>query len=546
VKATQSASKPGRLPPLSPEAGVAKRPVDISSPQRKRLHSFSQVLERPPHQARTRSTDRLFDLPVRAERSAEDKPRTIVHLASVAASNFSGAGTTTGLSELHTRLAQQHLEETVKDPGGISMMSVMPGWQQKKTGRCEDDDSLHSQSTTRSESPPESMLASGAQPRSDASASSCQALKETINKKPSKRRSCESIRLQAETALTTSITVDEKIATYRVVPVMRCCGILPWDLSHHHGRWIRPSLWYQWFMLLLGVGYCVDIVHRAVTGSDGWFWEVGRHPLQPAKHWWDYLPTMVLGASVVLGYVSLNTFMGSGELARTNMIILAYMRNRGHLNEWKGRMIVQSMQTVCVWLLVVGLSIGAGSFTAGFAVITFMYSGLVHGVLYICFALTGLLDLFGNMLIQQERILDAVTEWRDLQAVLRKSSSCIEWCLFILQFTAVAQVVTVALDLMSGHKTIWEIAPFLVLAARSVLALFRAAQVTDKCTRMPSLLNLFFTVEMDRELEYVVNYVQNSMAGFYVFEVRVTSAIALKLVYLCGVLVLALAAPGRQ
>jgi len=72
---------------------------------------------------------------------------------------------------------------------------------------------------------------------------------------------------------------------------------------------------------------------------------------------------------------------------------------------------------------------------------------------------------------------------------------------------------------------------------------FCAAAVTDKCAHVPSLINsLDFSCESpDHERQYVVDYILHSAAGFYVFEVRLNSELALKFLYMCGIVTFALA-----
>jgi len=61
-----------------------------------------------------------------------------------------------------------------------------------------------------------------------------------------------------------------------------------------------------------------------------------------------------------------------------------------------------------------------------------------------------------------------------------------------------------------------------------------AAGVSDKCARVPSLINAcnFSADPLDEDRQYVVQYLLNSAAGFYVFEVRLTSEMILKCVYI--------------
>merc|ERR1712107_374078 len=64
--------------------------------------------------------------------------------------------------------------------------------------------------------------------------------------------------------------------------------------------------------------------------------------------------------------------------------------------------------------------------------------------------------------------------------------------------------------------------------------LFRAATVTEKCSRVPALLNSwrFGESEVDHGRQHLVQYITHSAAGFYVKGVRLNAYMALKLTYL--------------
>lgn len=71
---------------------------------------------------------------------------------------------------------------------------------------------------------------------------------------------------------------------------------------------------------------------------------------------------------------------------------------------------------------------------------------------------------------------------------------------------------------------------------------FRAAAITEKCNRVPALINSWTRMEqlIDHEKQYIVQYIMHSAAGFYVKGVRLNATWALKLLYLFGVLLFSL------
>lgn len=67
--------------------------------------------------------------------------------------------------------------------------------------------------------------------------------------------------------------------------------------------------------------------------------------------------------------------------------------------------------------------------------------------------------------------------------------------------------------------------------------------VTEKCTRVPSLVNSWSFGEetcLDAGRQYVVQYIEQSAAGFYVKGVRLRAYMALKISYLFGALLFTL------
>merc|ERR1719361_3161977 len=67
---------------------------------------------------------------------------------------------------------------------------------------------------------------------------------------------------------------------------------------------------------------------------------------------------------------------------------------------------------------------------------------------------------------------------------------------------------------------------------------FRAAAVTEKCSRVPALVNSWMMEErpFDEGRQYVVQYITNGAAGFYVKGVRLTAFMATKLAYFFGII----------
>ena len=89
--------------------------------------------------------------------------------------------------------------------------------------------------------------------------------------------------------------------------------------------------------------------------------------------------------------------------------------------------------------------------------------------------------------------------------------------------------------------------PLCMLALGMLKVFFKAADVTDRCARVPSLINACdFGADIDRDRQYIVEYVQNSAAGFYFFEIRLTSSMTFKFSYVCAIGLISLCAQWMQ
>merc|ERR1712107_790978 len=111
-----------------------------------------------------------------------------------------------------------------------------------------------------------------------------------------------------------------------------------------------------------------------------------------------------------------------------------------------------------------------------------------------------------------------------------------------MQAMAVLTVLVTVVDVQSKGVDAIVLVPTSLTILILVRALFSAAAVTDKCLAVPSLINSLTSGErIDEERQYVVQYIVNSAAGFYVFGVRMTTAIAMKTIYFCGGVALAVA-----
>jgi len=147
-----------------------------------------------------------------------------------------------------------------------------------------------------------------------------------------------------------------------------------------------------------------------------------------------------------------------------------------------------------------------------------------------------------------------VCVWNGLQALLRRVAEVIENCFLTIQSTMIIAVlccagrlVTVTINLTTHPADVDDVGMILLgyvqvlLTAFATIALFaKAASVTEKCSRVPALINSMVPEDgdkIDHERQYLVTYIRHSDAGFYVKGSRFTAAMLVKFCYLLGTVI---------
>ncbi|CAJ1396531.1 unnamed protein product [Effrenium voratum] len=167
------------------------------------------------------------------------------------------------------------------------------------------------------------------------------------------------------------------------------------------------------------------------------------------------------------------------------------------------------------------------------------------------------IDTFSANFFETKNIESAMEEWNILQALIRCASSRIECSFMVLAASCLASLVLLATEVWAHpeylHKPLpavlwlgWVYTPVLLL----LYSLTRAASVTEKCTRVAPFVNSWDFEEDDEDScissglhhgrQYIVQYMMQSEAGFYVKGVRLCSFTVMKLCYGFGALSFAL------
>jgi hypothetical protein len=273
---------------------------------------------------------------------------------------------------------------------------------------------------------------------------------------------------------------------------------------------------------------------------------------------------LVLTVGSLLGLLTLRALETSGILGGPEALLAAYARRQEVADAWSRAMRRNSVRLFLIWVcsaLLRGLALWKASqcfplspmekvSTGLFVVVSFAFVLALNGILCVCCALTEVIDTYVMHLDQEYFTLEtSVFEWNLLQAVLRQASGATEKSFLAIQSTALALSTAVVLaaprlqEEQSAPAIMGDAAwmsSVMLLVAGAMLTFFKAAEVSERCLRIPALINsLNFGKPVDTRRHYLVEFISYSAAGFYVGEVRLTSAMALKLTYLGCVLVFA-------
>jgi len=168
----------------------------------------------------------------------------------------------------------------------------------------------------------------------------------------------------------------------------------------------------------------------------------------------------------------------------------------------------------------------------------------VHCVQHVVALLSMMVDAFCFHFVHRPFLDDNVRDWDMLQAMLRRASRGVEQAFFVLELTGLLVVLVAVTALAVSQepmKHVWLLLAAVMLGLVDGWLFSQAAEVTEKCARVPSLVNsLSFGVDVDTRKHFLVEYIAYSQAGFYVREVRLTAAMAIKLTYIGGLIVFGL------
>jgi len=329
-------------------------------------------------------------------------------------------------------------------------------------------------------------------------------------------------------------TFDLVSKKHKIISKAFCvCGILPWCIGGTSRIYKAFSSLYQRFILaciICAAGLCIwTLVHERHFGD-------GCSP--PDCYPVGVLADVTFSMGAVCGLLSLQTYVGSKTLLTLRTLLASYAQKEDFTNTWMLHAQRDLIQSLAAWSCAVAARLAAEGFTLhAFACILCqtIIVGLTACILLQIRCLTVMVDTFCVKVVRCSIVEEMVFEWNVLQAALRKASVSLETCIFVLQSVAMMSIVVgcfeAVQDTLSDHRQYYSLCSWGFIAVDVYRIIFRTGSVTDKCTRVPSLINSF-SLEMDQHRRYIVEYIIHSAAGFHVFEMRLDSVLAFKWAYL--------------
>lgn len=308
--------------------------------------------------------------------------------------------------------------------------------------------------------------------------------------------------------------------------VWRALGLLPWNKKF---VWLSKTYQLFFFAVLLAstllVLAKVESVSFQGTGMDS----VDMFPRM------DKIVAVGSLLAVSTSFWKYQAYMESQHLVES------YLSRAGFLVELDWKSCVENGLLFLLWLCcVVSMFFGHGFelhlYHVGFAFNVLTLFGACAYVIRLCRGLHFAVDSFCQYITEINFDFDdAMQEWFLLHCTVRTACSSLQLCFVILQLTALGIVLFGAASLYLAENAIEEITvATYVPAVLCIIVLLRlsmcAAFVSDLCKRVPMLVNSS-NAEFDLKRMYLVEYIVHCETGFYIFEVRLSSALLLKVFY---------------
>jgi len=311
------------------------------------------------------------------------------------------------------------------------------------------------------------------------------------------------------------------------------CGIVHWS-SHMGSRWYRR--------LIIFVTGCsvLHSMYELVLGPGGIFEKIVHLSLYSCA-FFNLIFLRDMGSMV-----------GPLEDQFTE-----YARDHTFLDEWASGGVLRLLFTAIIWatttsLMCVPLFMKATNYYT--IILRACRDGLLLAILHCLWHVLAFLDLMIDSycfeIFEHLNCQIAVASWNRLQALLHHVAESVENCFLVVQSTMMVTLLcctaqVVIMSTRSSMESIIEddlitvIPPLFLLGLIAAVLFAKAASVTEKCLKAVPLVN---SVTMDddqlsHERQYLVAYIVQSNAGFYIKGSRFTKAMLVKSCYFIGTII---------
>lgn len=265
----------------------------------------------------------------------------------------------------------------------------------------------------------------------------------------------------------------------------------------------------------------------------------------------SHVADLPLAFGSVAGLASVGVLTFGARVIDQQNLMRSYCARQSSLQKWMKASSRDSIVTVAVWTASViwraktdclGPAI-LGQFgfndarsVCAFAISTWILVSVTSLVLYMCRGMTYMVDGCCARFAAEDynvELPEAAMEWNLLQSLVRRACKSIEVCFLILQATIFAACVAMTAELWISKRpllyTLDRLVPTIAQCVAMTRVLFAAADVTNKCSRVPSLVAASRRgSQINAALNYFVNYVATCEAGFHICEIRLTSYMVMK------------------
>jgi len=166
-------------------------------------------------------------------------------------------------------------------------------------------------------------------------------------------------------------------------------------------------------------------------------------------------------------------------------------------------------------------------------------AALTYCQLHVCAGLELMVDTFCTEFFEHADFAHGVAQWNLVQAIMRRSAQAVDLCFLSVQTSVLTATLLIGMQSLLGpgsrERAFHCLPSSLFMVAFMQYGQYRAAAVTERCSRAPALLNSFAVGghEINFERQYLVQFILQSAAGFYVRGVRLTVFMMSKSTYLC-------------